>query len=67
MKQRLTIRQLSIIQAAADGRTVKQWARAQGISPDTAKKHLESARFKLGGLKSVTHAVAVCLRQGLIK
>ncbi|MCR8932825.1 MULTISPECIES: LuxR C-terminal-related transcriptional regulator [unclassified Pseudomonas] len=48
LKMGLAPRELEATLWAAADMTVKQIGRAMGISPATAEKRLESARFKLG-------------------
>ncbi len=48
------------------GLTVAMVADVYGLSYDTTRQHLRSCRFKLAA-KNSTHAVALALRQGLIR
>lgn len=61
----LAPRELEATLWAAADLTVKQIGRAMGISPATAEKRLESARFKLG-VKTMRGLVLECFKRGLI-
>lgn len=63
--QGLAPRELEAIAHAANELTVKQISRAMGISPCTAAKRLDSAKFKLG-VKTVRGLVLEAFRRGLI-
>lgn len=54
------------LQAVADHGSAKGAAWHLGISPHTVKTHTKSVREKLGAV-TTTQAVALALRQGLIR
>jgi DNA-binding CsgD family transcriptional regulator len=61
----LAPRELEGILHCANDCTVKQASKAMGISPETLKKRLESARFKLK-VASIRALVLEAFRRGLI-
>jgi len=61
----LAPRELEAVLHCANDRTVKQAAKAMGISPETLKKRIESARFKLKA-SSIRALVLESFRRGLI-
>lgn len=62
----ITPREREALFWAAEGKTINDIAIIMRISPETAKAHLDSARYRLGAL-SRTHAVTKALRAGLIR
>ncbi|MBS5840672.1 MAG: hypothetical protein KID05_16100 [Pseudomonas sp.] len=65
LKMGLAPRELEATLWAAADLTVKEIGRVMGISPNTAEKRLESARFKLGA-KTMRGLVLEAFRRGLI-
>lgn len=65
LKMGLAPRELEATLWAACDMTVKEVARAMGISPITAEKRLDSARFKLG-VKTMRGLVLEAFKRGLI-
>lgn len=65
LKMGLAPRELEATLWAACDMTVKQIGRAMGVSPNTAEKRLESARFKLG-VKTIRGLVLEAFKRGLI-
>ncbi|MDX8147919.1 helix-turn-helix transcriptional regulator [Lentzea sp. BCCO 10_0061] len=61
----LTPREREVLSYVMAGRTARSSARAMGISPRTATKHLENAYRKLGVSNRVT-AVLAAREHGLI-
>ena len=66
LKMGLAPRELEATLRAAADLTVKEIGRVMGISPATAEKRLESARFKLG-VKTMRGLVMEAFKRGLIK
>ena len=58
-------RQVDVLRLLAEGYTRDQVARDLRVSPDTVRSHLFRAYRQLGAT-SVAHAVALCIRAGLI-
>ena len=54
----LSPKELAVLNAAAQGMTVKETARELGSSPRTVEAQLDSVRRKLGA-KNIAHAVAI--------
>ena len=65
-KDLLTVRELQILEAVADGKSNKEIAAALAIAEDTVKTHLRRLFEKLGAADRA-HAVAIALRQSLIE
>ncbi|MBA6043785.1 hypothetical protein GIB65_11930 [Pseudomonas lactis] len=65
LKMGLAPRELEATLLAAADLTVKEIGRVMGISPGTAEKRLESARFKLG-VKTMRGLVMEAFKRGLI-
>ncbi len=61
----LTRREIVALKWSAEGKTTDEVGFSLGVSRETAKAHLDSARYKLGALNRV-HAVAKAIRAGLI-
>jgi DNA-binding CsgD family transcriptional regulator len=61
----LTVRELEVIQLAADGRSGPEIAERLVVSPGTVKTHFQNIYAKLG-ISERAGAVAKALRQGLI-
>ena len=61
----LTPRQRACLLAAAEGQSAKQAARSIDLTPRTVQHHHEEAKRRLGA-HSLTHAVALALREGMI-
>ncbi|MBL7406055.1 helix-turn-helix domain-containing protein, partial [Escherichia coli] len=57
--------QRACLLAAAEGQSAKQAARSIDLTPRTVQHHHEEARRRLGA-RSLTHAVALALRDGMI-
>ena len=64
-KPSLTPRQQACLLAAAEGQSAKQAARSIDLTPRTIQHHHEEAKRRLGA-RSLTHAVALALRVGMI-
>jgi len=60
IKLKLTDRQQSVLQLAAEGFTDYQIGRQLHIAPRTVRHHLEKARAKIGAINT-THAVAIAV------
>lgn len=58
--------ELSALRCLAHGLTPRMAAEALGVTPDTVRSHLVTARIKLSA-KNSTHAVAAAIRAGLIE
>ena len=65
-KDLLTVREIQILEAVADGKSNKEIAAALAIAEDTVKTHLRRLFEKLGAADRA-HAVAIALRQSLIE
>lgn len=61
----LTKREIQMLQASADGQTVKQTAAQLQLSPATVKAHLQRVREKLGAANTA-EAIALGFRAGVI-
>lgn len=61
----LTAREQQVLHMILSGRTTREIAEVQGISPRTAEKHRASLMGKLG-VKSVAELMAKALKEGLI-
>lgn len=61
----LSVREMQILEALADGQSNKLIARTMGLSEETVKSHLRRIYEKLGA-SDRAHAVAIALRQQLI-
>lgn len=66
MEHDLTAAERDVLQHAADGRTVPETAVLLTKGEATVKSQLLRARLKLGALNT-THAVAIAMRDGLIR
>ena len=62
----LTLRHIEVLQGMADGLTVKEIAAAQHISSNTVKSQGWELRRRMGA-RNTTHAVAIALREGIIR
>ena len=62
----ITRRETEALAWTAEGKSLSDIGTLMGISAETVKAHLDSARFKLGALNRV-HAVAKAIRHGLIR
>ncbi len=62
---RLRPRSLDVLRLAAEGMTNSEIGRVLHISTETVKSHICHALEELGALNR-THAVALCLRRGLL-
>ena len=62
----LTRRHIEVLQGMADGLTVKEIAAAQHISSNTVKSQGWELRRRMGA-RNTTHAVAIALREGIIR
>ncbi|YCH23129.1 helix-turn-helix transcriptional regulator [Pseudomonas sp. D1-3] len=62
----LAPRELEATIHVVGGNTIKEIARAMGISPDTAKNRLEGARLKLGNQRNLRGLAVEALRRGII-
>lgn len=62
----LTPRERQVIALASHGKKNHEIADALSIGKETVKSHVKSSLRKLGA-KDRTHAVAKCLRHGLIE
>lgn len=65
LKMGLAPRELEATLWAAADLTVKEIGRVMGISPNTAEKRLEAARFKLG-VKTMRGLVVECMKRQII-
>jgi DNA-binding NarL/FixJ family response regulator len=63
---RLTPRQVEILQLMADGVGPKEIARRLGVSPLTLRTHVQNILTRLG-VHSKVEAIAVAMRQGRVK
>ena len=61
----LSVREMHILEALADGKSNKMIARTLSITEETVKSHLKKIYEKLGA-SDRAHAVAIALRQQLI-
>ena len=62
----LTLRQTRALELAAVGLTRKEIAHAMSLNEETVRNHLSRARYRLGA-KNTTHAVAIGIRQGILR
>jgi DNA-binding NarL/FixJ family response regulator len=62
----LTLREIQVLEAVADGKSNKEIAEAIGIAEDTVKTHLRKLFERLGA-SDRAQAVAIALRQHLIE
>ena len=65
LKMGLAPRELEATLWAAADLTVKEIGRVMGISPNTAEKRLDAARFKLGA-KTMRGLVVECMKRQII-
>lgn len=65
LKMGLAPRELEATLWAACDLTVKEIGRVMGISPNTAEKRLDAARFKLG-VKTMRGLVVECMKRQII-
>jgi len=65
LKMGLAPRELEATLWAAADLTVKEIGRVMGISPNTAEKRLDAARFKLGA-KTMRGLVVECMKRKII-
>ncbi len=65
LRMGLAPRELEATLWAAADLTVKEIGRVMGISPNTAEKRLEAARFKLG-VKTMRGLVVECMKRQII-
>lgn len=61
----LTAREIDVLRLVADGRSNKVVGTTLGISEDTVKAHMKNILSKLDA-RDRTHAVAICLRRGIL-
>lgn len=61
----LTKRQLQVLAGVRDGHTAEVVAKNLGLSPETVREHLKTARRKLGA-NNATHAVIMAIRLDLL-
>lgn len=61
----LSYRELQFTLAVADGLTDKQIAREAGLAPDSVRKRIASAMFKLGAHRRA-HLIAEAMRRAII-
>jgi DNA-binding CsgD family transcriptional regulator len=66
LDHRLTRRERQVVQLMSRGHSYQQTADELGLSIETVKSHLKSARRGLAARNTV-HAVAEALRKGLIR
>jgi DNA-binding CsgD family transcriptional regulator len=66
LDHRLTRRERQVVELMSRGHSYQQTADALGLSIETVKSHLKSARRGLAARNTV-HAVAEALRKGLIR
>jgi DNA-binding NarL/FixJ family response regulator len=62
----LTVRQLEILQAVAEGKSTAEIARCLSITPMTVRSHIKTILVRLG-VHSRLHAVTLAIRLGLIR
>ncbi len=61
----LTKRQLQVLAGVRDGHTAESVANILGLSPETVREHLKTARRRLGA-NNATHAVVTAIRLDLL-
>lgn len=61
----LTVREMEVLLLASHGQRVLEIATQLSLHPGTVRKHLDTARSKLGALNR-THAVAEAMRRGIL-
>ena len=61
----LTKRQLQVLAGVRDGHTAESVANILGLSPETVREHLKTARRRLGA-NNATHAVITAIRLDLL-
>jgi DNA-binding NarL/FixJ family response regulator len=64
-RERLTSRELEILQLISEGLTNKQIANRLSLSAETVKSHVSAVHAKLDA-DSRAHAVAIAFRHGLL-
>lgn len=64
-RERLSTRELEILELISEGLTNKQIANRLWLSVETVKSHVSAVHAKLGA-DSRAHAVAIAFRQGLL-
>lgn len=64
--QELTNKDLLLLQALADGETLRSFAGVQGISEQTAKHRSDKVK-KILGADTIAQAIAMSLRRKLIE
>jgi DNA-binding CsgD family transcriptional regulator len=62
----ITDRELEVLALMSRGLTYAETGRVLYVEPSTIKSSLKSTRAKLGA-RNVTHAVAIALREGMIR
>jgi len=63
--ERLTVRELEILELIAQGQSAKEAAIALRIMPRTVECHLDAVRMKLGA-RNRTHVVAIAIGAGIL-
>lgn len=58
-----TPRQRAVVQALCDGLTLREAAKAMGISHETARTHAEDFRRRVRA-RSIGHGIAIGFREG---
>lgn len=61
----LSMRELQALQSIAEGKTLREFAAEYGISNETAKDYIATARLKLGAV-TTPHAVALACKAGVL-
>lgn len=62
----LSRREIDVLSLAARGKTYDEMATLLPITKETAKTHMEKARFKLGAINK-SHAIALAVYLGYVK
>ena len=63
---KLTMREIQVLQMAADGSTNKEVAERLSIAPDTVRMHMKSILTKVAA-KDRAHAVAIAVTLGIVR
>jgi DNA-binding CsgD family transcriptional regulator len=65
-RRELTERQFAVLRLIAQGSTTAEMGRLLGVSPNTVRGHILAILAKLGA-RDRAHAVAIAMREGLLR
>ncbi len=66
MMEKLSPREVEVMQLVADGHTAQEIGKLLGIVEQTAKNYKTEAKGKLGA-QNIVHAVVILMRSGVLK